>query len=161
MDRFEHDYNRWLDGMMEADEARAFEKSLPADLMANKAAWTGVSAALARAAKSEAVPHADFLVSNVLAAIAPPATAHRAKAPSLFRLVWAGAACLAMAAGLAAWWLPSVYQAPARDSFVSRVLKAEAMAPGLAVYTFQGPDERSAIIWTEGVPAIPADRKVQ
>jgi len=159
MDRFEHDYNRWLDGMMEADEAEAFEKSLPPDLLDDKPAWSGVSGALARVAKSETVPHADFLVSNVLASITP--TAPRRSAPSLFGLVWAGAACLAMAAGLAAWWLPNVYQAPARDSFVSRVLKAEAMAPGLAVYTFQGPDERSAIIWTEGVPAIPAARKVQ
>lgn len=166
MSNFEERYTAWLDGAMDERESVEFEASLPDrdEALRDRADWMKLRGLMRESLEPAAMPHADFLNSQVLAAIGREAPAPSAPARGWFpagRLAWSGAFLLAVAAVLSAVILPHISRAPGEDQYVSQVIAAHAADPKLGAYAFAAPGGKGAVLWIQDAGYIPADERIR
>ncbi len=168
MNNFEERYTAWLDGALDEGESAKFEAGLPDRAAARRDAadWRKLRGDLREALAATPMPHADFVNSQVLAAIR--AAAPRGAGPEkggarwfpVGRLAWTGALLVAVAAGLSFLVLPR-NGAPTSEQFISQVVAARAANPKLGAYAFAAPGGRGAVLWVSDAGYIAADEKIK
>lgn len=169
MKNFEERYTAWLDGALDEAERESFEATLPDGeaARAEAANWNLLRGLLRESVVPSAMPHADFLNSQVLAAIdreKPPVAAGRATERGWFsagRLAWAGAFLLAVAAGLSFVVVPRNGGAPTESQFISQVVDARSSDPKLGAYAFAAPGGKGAVLWVTDAGYIPANERIK
>ena len=170
MRNFEEQYTAWLDGALDERERVEFEASLPDrdEALRDAADWKKLGGLMRETLVPGAMPHADFLNSQVLAAIgreAPaPASATSSPAKRWFpigRLAWSGAFLLALAAVLSAVIVPRISRPSSGDQFISQVIVARASNPKLGAYAFAAPGGKGAVLWVQDAGDIPANERIR
>jgi anti-sigma factor RsiW len=166
MNNFEERYTAWLDGTMDASEREEFEATLPDrdEALRDAAGWQAIRGMMRESLVPSAMPHADFVNSQVLAAIQreTPSEARPVRgAFPILRLAWAGAFLLTLAAVLSALVVPHVRRGPTDEQFISQVVRTRAGNPDLDAYTFAAPNGKGAVLWVEDAGYIPADEKIK
>ncbi len=166
MKNFEERYTAWLDGALDERERAEFEAELPdlAGALRERADWKNLRDLMRETFVPAAMPHADFMNSQVLAAIgrekpaAPPAATPWFPAG---RLAWSGAFLLALAGLLSAVIVPKISHTPGEDQFVSQVIAARAADPKLGAYAFAAPGGKGAVLWVQDAGYIPANERIR
>jgi anti-sigma factor RsiW len=167
MKNFEERYTAWLDGTLNERERQEFEAELPDREAASKDAadWKKLRGLLRENLAAAPMPHADFLNSQVLAAIQRESPAPKVPARGWFpvgRLVWSGAFLLAIAVTLSVFILPSIRSnAPTDAQFVSQVVAAHVGDQKHGAYAFAAPGGRGAVLWVEDAGYIPANERIK
>lgn len=170
MNNFEERYTAWLDGALDAAEREKFEAGLPDHAAARVEAteWAKLRGLLRETIVPAPMPHADFLNSQVLAAIhseTPKAESAGASGArnwfSAGRLAWAGAFLLAVAAGLSFVLVPRNGGAPTESQFISQVVDARSSDPKLGAYAFAAPGGKGAVLWVTDAGFIPANERIK
>jgi anti-sigma factor RsiW len=166
MKNFEERYTAWLDGTLDERERAEFEATLPdrEEALRDGADWQKLRGLMRETLVPAAMPHADFVNSQVLAAIHRETPAPRPPVKSWFpvgRLAWSGAFLLALAAVLSAVILPHISRAPGEDQYISQVIAARASDPKLGAYAFAAPGGKGAVLWIQDAGYIPADERIR
>ncbi len=157
MKNFESTFNRWLDGSLDETERATFEASLDEETLRSAKQWPGMKSLLQDSARQIALPHPDFLNEQIRRAIEMKSSSPGHSPFPIRRLVWAGFFCVCMAAALTAGFL----RIPPRMENSTVVVRVETSAAGLSAAAFQTGSDRSAVIWLEGMPFIPAGDQLQ
>jgi hypothetical protein len=162
MKNFEEKFSAWVDESLEAKERADFEAGLadPAAARREKEIALRLGALLRRHGSAPPLSNADFFQSQLMDRIAREEDAEPkpAAAPALFpwwRLVWAGAACLIVAAGLALFSVPQTPRVPTEAEFLAEVLKVSPGDDDISAAAFLSEDREAAVIWLEGLPDLP------
>lgn len=158
MNRFERNYNRWLDGKMNERERLVFESTLDADTLQSGHTWPKLCESLRTAASEVHIPHPDFINERVCQEILRSISPSPQSWIGLRSLVWAGACSLLMAFLLTLFFVPREFGFG--DNFVSQIISAQAANQALSAYTFQAPDKHAAVIWIEGIDYIPPEEQL-
>jgi anti-sigma factor RsiW len=166
MKNFEERYTAWLDGAMDEPEREEFESGLDdrESALRDAAGWKKLRGLMRESLVPAAMPHADFVNSQVLAAIDLETPKPERPAAGWFpigRLAWSGAFLLALAAVLTAVILPRAEKTPGADQFNSRVIAARASDPKQGVYGFVAPGGRGAVLWIQDAGDIPANERIK
>ncbi|MGH8048477.1 MAG: anti-sigma factor family protein [Chthoniobacterales bacterium] len=166
MKNFEERYTAWLDGAMDAGERVEFEAALPDREAALRDAesWRSLSGMMRESLAPSAMPHGDFLNSQVLAQIERETPAPREPARRLFPvgwLAWSGALLLTVAALLSVLVVPNIRRGPTNEQFISQVVKARAGNPDLGASAFAAPGGKGTVLWVEDAGYIPADEEIK
>ena len=166
MKNFEERYTAWLDGALDERERAEFEAALPDrdEALGDAADWKTLRGLMREALVPAAMPHADFVNSQVLAEIGREAPLSRPVVKSWFpigRLVWSGAFLLALAAVLSAVILPGITRKPGGDQFNSQVIASRSADPKLGAYAFSAPGGKGAVLWVQDAGDIPANERIR
>jgi anti-sigma factor RsiW len=166
MKNFEERYTAWLDGAMDAREREEFEAALPDHdaALRDAADWKSLRVLMRESLEPAAMPHGDFLNSQVLESIAREASVTQRPARGLFptmRLAWAGAFLLTVAALLSVLIVPNIHRGPTNEQFISQVVKTRAGNQNLGASAFAAPGGKGAVLWVEDAGYIPAEEKIK
>lgn len=167
MNNFEERYTAWLDGALDEAERERFEAELPDREGARREAaeWKRLRGDLRAWMEATPLPHADFVNSQVRAAIRPAVPAEKPRGAAgwfpVGRLAWAGSFLLGAAAVLSAVLLPRNGGMPTNEQFIAQVVEARAADPKLGAYAFAAPGGKGAVLWVNDAGFIPADEKIR
>lgn len=168
MKNFEERYTAWLDGTMDDRERERFEAELPDREAAfgEAAGWKKLSGLWRESMVPSAMPHGDFLNSQVMTVISRETPMERpAPAKGWFpvgRLAWSGAFLLAIAALMSVLILPSINKRTTNEQFISQVVKARAGGQkSPEAYTFAAPGGKGAVLWIDDAGDIPANERLK
>lgn len=166
MKTFEEKWTAWLDDQLTGKELADFEAALPdrAAAEAEKRDARKLGVLLKRELSTPVLTNEDFFSHQLRERIArEEASGEREGARSTWwtvpRLVWSGAAALAMFVLFALIAVPD--DEPAEQSqYLSSVLNAR-LDPGVNPYAtitpLESKDERVTVLWTEGLQSLPSD----
>jgi anti-sigma factor RsiW len=168
MSNFEERYTAWLDGKLDDAERAKFEAGLPdrEAALADAAQWRALGGLMREMIAPMPVPHADFLNSQVLAAIRSETPAGDASRPArswfpIGRLAWTGVFLAAVAAVLCWLWAPRDGGVPSEAKFISQVIDARSTDPKLGAYAFAVPGGKGAVLWVDDAGFIPATERLK
>ena len=166
MKTFEEKWTAWLDDQLAGEELAAFEASLPdrAAAEAEKRDAKKLGAFLKRELSASLLTNEDFFSHQLKERIAREEgnrteSGARSTWWTIPRLVWSGAAALALFVIVALVVLPG--DEPAEQSqYLSQVLNARVdsgVNPNATVSMFEAKDEQVTVLWTEGLQSLPSD----
>lgn len=168
MKTFEEKWTAWVDDQLEGDELAKFEASLPdkAAAEAEKRAAKKLGALLNRELKLQTLPNADFF-SHQLRQQIDREERETSPEPSgggisfwwpVRRLVWAGAASLAIFMAIAVF---VVRQQPTSESqYLTQIKNArldQANGADATFTIFEAKEDRVTVLWTEGLKSLPSE----
>jgi len=167
MKTFEEKWTAWLDDQLAGEELAAFEASLPdrAAAEAEKRDAKKLGAFLKKELGASLLTNEDFFSHQLKERIAREDGNHdKASRPrstwwTVPRLVWSGAAALAMFVVFAVVVVRN--EAPEEQSdYQTKLLNARldtTVNPYATVTPFESNDEQVTVLWTEGLQSLPAD----
>lgn len=166
MSNFEERYTAWLDGALDDAERKKFEAELPdrEAALADAAQWRRLGGLMRETLAPAPMPHADFLNSQVLAAIRRETPIVPTPGRSWFpigRLAWTGVFLAAVAAVLSWLWAPRDGGMPDEARFISQVVEARSADPKLGAYAFAAPGGKGAVLWVNDAGFIPANERLK
>ncbi len=186
MKTFEERYTAWLDDELEGVELAAFEKELEthADAAEDKLQVEKLGICLRKYGKAPALTNTDFFNNQIMARIAaetrPAAPERRSFRWPLPHLAWAGACCLLIAYTLFHTLVPlpdpnnriesplaesmnlsTPLPAIAEHSYDVEVLDATSPDPQVSVSTVQSTDDRTTVLWVDGLEYFPAGYRLE
>lgn len=169
MKTFEEKWTAWIDDQLTGDELARFEASLPdrAAAEAEKRAAKKLGSLLSRELKVGTLANADFFSHQLRERIDRE---QRDDSPirseggvsiwwPVRRLVWAGAASLAIFMAIAVFVMN---QEPAGEpsQYLSQIKNArldQATGPDATITIFESQEDRVTVLWTEGLKSLPAE----
>src|SRR3954471_20671153 len=168
MKTFEEKWTAWVDDQLEGDELAQFEASLPdkAAAEAEKRAAKKLGVLLQRELKASSMLNADFFNHQVRERIDQEHGHHSPSrggaGPSVWwpirRLVWAGAASLAVFMAIAVFVMRD--NEPSEPSqYLTQIVGAKldpATGPDATITIFESKEDRVTVLWTEGLKSLPA-----
>jgi len=169
MKTFEERWTAWVDDQLEGEELAQFEASLPdrAAAEAEKRATKKLGVLLQRELKASSMLNADFFnhqVSERLHREDPTdAPSREGGGPSIWwpirRLVWAGAASLAVFMAIAVFVMKD--NEPSEPSgYLTQIMGAKldpGTGPNATITIFESKEDRVTVLWTEGLKSLPAE----
>jgi hypothetical protein len=168
MKNFEERYTAWLDGQLDEPERAKFEAELPDRevALADAAQWRTLGGLMREVVVPTAVPHSDFLNSQVLEAIRRETPVAETARPvrgwfPIGRLAWTGVFLAAVAAVLSWMWVPRDGGLPNEARFISQVIDARSSDPKLGAYAFAAPGGNGAVLWVDDAGFIPATERLK
>lgn len=167
MKTFEEKWTAWIDGQLTGEELVEFEASLPdkAAAEAEKRDANKLRALLKRELVAPVLTNEDFFshqlrqrISREDAVVADHGEERRSWW-TVPRLVWAGAASLALFLMCAFFVVRE--EAPADQSqYLTQILNAHvdpAVGPSATVTMFESKEDRVTVLWTEGLKSLPSE----
>lgn len=166
MKTFEEKWTAWLDGKLTGTELVEFEAALPdrAAAEAEKSEAKKLGALLKQELGASSFANAEFFNHQLSERIAHEEAAEdrqgeRSTWWTVPRLVWSGAAALAM---FVLFTVIAVRERnPAEQSqYLSQIMNARvdpALSPNATVSMFESKEDRVTVLWTEGLQSLPAD----
>ncbi len=168
MKTFEERYTAWIDGQLSGDALVAFEQELAAHPEANedRAAARKLGDLLRGHSTAPALSNADFfslqLQQRIAAEMPRAPRAEPARGGGSFflpisRLIWAGAACL----GIAALLFKSIIPAPTvpePSTYFAQVVEAWPSDPSISASTVYNPQDNVTVLWLDGLDYMPSDQ---
>jgi hypothetical protein len=170
MKTFEEKWTAWLDGQLKGKELADFEASLPdktaAEVEKEDAHKLGALLKEQLGAHAIAMENEDFFSHQLSERIARETLPARQTAPvistwwTVRRLVWAGAASLALFLICALFLVRE--QKPAEQSqYLTQILSARidpVVSPNATISMFETKqDNKVTVLWVEGLQSLPAD----
>ena len=167
MKTFEEKWTAWLDDQLTGKELAEFEASLPDKTAAEaeKRDATKLRTLLKRELVAPVLTNADFFSHQLRERMsreeASETDGHGSIRSwwSIPRLVWAGAASLALF--LVCTFFVVREQTPADQSqYLTQILNAHvdpAVGPGATVTMFESKEDRVTVLWTEGLKSLPSE----
>ena len=167
MKTFEERYTAWVDGQLSGDALAAFEKELEShpDAAEDRAAVRKLGDLLRSHATAPKLSNADFFnlqlqqrieAEQPRARYAPPRETGGFFWP-ISRLVWAGAACLGMAALLYKSLIPAPIL-PEPSKYFAQVVEAWPSDPSISATTVYNPQDNVTVLWLEGLDYMPSEQ---
>lgn len=168
MKTFEERYTAWIDGQLSGDALVAFEKELDAhpEAAEDRAAAQKIGALLRNHATAPALSNADFFnlqlqqrieVEKPRASRAEPVRGGGSFFLPISRLIWAGAACLGIAALLYQSLIPAQV-VPEPSTYFAQVVEAWPSDPSIYASTVYNPEDNVTVLWLDGLDYIPSDQ---
>lgn len=166
MKTFEERFTAWVDGQLTGAELAAFEKELAAHPEANadRAAAVKVGDLLRTHATAPALSNADFFNLQLQQRIEADLPRSRAEdrrdtGPfwSPFRLLWAGAASLAIAGLLYQTIIPATH-GPEPSQYFAQVVESWPSDPSIYATTVYNPQDNVTVLWLDGLDYMPSDQ---
>jgi hypothetical protein len=159
MKTFEEKFTAWLDGALDGEELRSFEREHPA-LQQEKAEFVKLQRLLKDAGHRPQLPNPDFFNSQIMAGIKQGSAAKtRAKTRSWFglpRLAWGGLGVLGIGFALFFALIPRNDYSDPRAKYVAEVLKTKTADPkGKATVDNE---KDMTVIRLEGLDKLPPGR---
>ena len=166
MKTFEEKWTAWIDNQLTGEELVEFEASLPdkAAAEAEKQDANKLRALLKRELVAPVLTNEDFFSHQLRERISREDAAtgrsdERRSWWSIPRLVWAGAASLALFLMCAFFVVRE--EAPADQSqYLTQILNAHvdpAVGPSATVTMFESKEDRVTVLWTEGLKSLPSE----
>jgi hypothetical protein len=168
MKTFEEKWTAWVDDQLTGNELAEFEASLPdkAAAEAEKRAAKKLGILLNRELKMQSLPNADFFSHQIREAIARDERQESSGSGGISfwwpvrRLVWAGAASLAVFIAIAVFVMQENPPA-APSAYLTTIKNAKLDAgngPDATISIFDTEDDqRVTVLWTEGLKTLPAE----
>jgi hypothetical protein len=171
MKTFEENWTAWIDDQLVGDELARFEASLPdrAAAEAEKRAAKQLGLLLNRELGVQKLSNPDFFNHQIRDRIEredPQDAGHRGGVEgssvwwSIRRLVWAGAAALAVFIAIAVF----VMQGPNErepSQYLTQIKQAKldpgSSTPDATISIFETKEDRVTVLWTEGLQSLPSD----
>jgi len=170
MKTFEEKWTAWVDDQLTGDELAKFEAAFPdrAIAEAEKRAAKKLGSLLQRELGTQTLTNGDFFNHQIRERInreEGDESRNRGGAEGgavwwpIRRLVWAGAASLAMFIAIAMFVVRD--KQPAEPSqYLTQIIGAKldpAMGPDATVTIFESQEDRVTVLWTEGLKSLPAE----
>lgn len=167
MKTFEEKWTAWIDGQLTGEELVEFEASLPdkAAAEAEKQDANKLRALLKRELVAPILTNEDFFSHQLRErisrdeAVGTDSGDERQPWWTIPRLVWAGAASLALFLMCAFFVVRE--EAPADQSqYLTQILNAHvdpAVGPSATVTMFESKEDRVTVLWTEGLKSLPSE----
>ena len=169
MKTFEEKWTAWVDDQLTGNELEEFEASLPdkAAAEAEKRAAKKLGMLLQRELRAKSLLNADFFSHQLRGRIEQE---DRHDSPSrggaglsvwwpIRRLVWAGAASLAMFIAIAVFVMRD--KEPSEPSqYLTQIMGAKldpANGPNATITIFESKEDRVTVLWTEGLKSLPSE----
>ncbi|MDQ6622583.1 MAG: hypothetical protein M3Y86_03750 [Verrucomicrobiota bacterium] len=167
MKTFEENWTAWLDGQLSGKELVEFEASLPdkaaAELEKQDARKLGVF--LKEQLGAHAMSNADFFHHQLRETIARDEAPAARPAParetwwSIGRLVWAGAASLAIFC-VCTFFVMREQPSAGESSYLTQVKNARLdpmVSPNGTISVFEAKDDKVTVIWIDGLQSLPSE----
>ena len=168
MKTFEEKWTAWLDGQLTGKELAEFEASLPdkaaAELEKQEAQKLG--AFLKEQIGSRAMANEEFFHHQLLSQIeresAAPAlhpSQPRETWWSIGRLVWTGAASLAIFA-VCTFFILQDEPAGGQSAYLTQIINARVdpeVSPDATISMFETKEDRVTVLWVEGLQTLPSE----
>ena len=170
MKTFEEKWTAWIDGQLTGKELAEFEASLPdiaaAQLEKQEARQLG---SLLRQELTHAMANEEFFshqlreeIERETRAAAPQSSPAPVRESwwSIGRLVWTGAASLAVLA-VSTFFLMRDDNVGGQSAYFTQVLNARitdpAASPDATISIFESKDEKATVLWVEGLQSLPSE----
>jgi anti-sigma factor RsiW len=167
MKTFEERYTAWIDGQLSGEALAAFEKELAThpEAAEDRAAARKLGDLLRAHGTAPALSNADFFnlqIQQRIEADQPRPRAEPARGGGSFflpisRLIWAGAACLGIAALLYKTMIPAAHT-PAESNYFAQVVEAWPSDPSISATTVYDPKDNVTVLWLDGLDYMPSDQ---
>jgi len=172
MRTFEEKLDAWLEGKLVGKELAEFEASLPALTEAELAQQESqpLAALLKEHVGTRTLTNEDFFNHQLLTAIereedaAGPAPAVVAPARetwwSIGRLVWTGAASLAIFALCTFFLMREENIGNQQSTYLTQIINARvdpAVSPNATISIFETKDEKVTVLWVDGLQSLPSE----
>lgn len=168
MKTFEERYTAWIDGQLSGEALAAFEKELAAHPEANedRAAARKLGDLLRSNPSAPSLSNADFFnlqlqqrieAEKPRASRAEPARGGGSFFLPISRLIWAGAACLAIAGLLYKSIIP-VPVVPEPSNYFAQVVETWPSDPSIYASTVYNPQDNVTVLWLDGLDYMPGDQ---
>jgi anti-sigma factor RsiW len=173
MKTFEEKWTAWVDGKLSEAERAEFEASLddPTSAQAEKNEALKLSTLLKEQLPRRAMGNEEFFHHQLRGRIEGETEEPGSRATSerratwwtIPRLVWAGAASLAVFA-VCTFFVMRETQTPGQSQYLTQILNAR-VDPGVNPYAtvsiFQTKEDRVTVLWVDGLKSLPADYAAQ
>ena len=171
MKTFEEKWTAWVDDELKGSELAEFEASLPDSASANaeKQRAKKLGLLLKRQLAAEALRNEEFFNHQLRQRIQAEAGRSWGRAGetdsttrwgwSMGRLVWAGAAALAIFIAMAVGVMRQ-HEPVGQSEYLTQILQAKvdpAVNPNATITTFEAKQGRVTVLWTEGLKSVPSD----
>jgi hypothetical protein len=170
MKTFDEKLDAWLAGKLTGKELEQFEASLPEVTEAELAQQEAqpLTALLKEHLGTRPMANADFFNHQLLTEIEreEDAAAPAAEEPqvreswwSIGRLVWTGAASLAVFAGLTMYMMREE-PVGGQSTYLTQIVNARVdpqVSPNATISIFEKKEERVTVIWVEGLQQLPSE----
>ena len=167
MKTFEERYTAWVDGQLSGDALVAFEKELAAhpEAAADRTDVRKLGDLLRTHATAPALANADFFnlqLQQRIDAETPRPRVEPARGGGAFfwpisRLIWAGAACLGLAALLYQALIPAPSVAEA-STYFAQVVEAWPSDPSISATTVYNSRDNVTVLWLDGLDYMPSEQ---
>jgi hypothetical protein len=151
---FEEKLTAYLDKALSVEDAAAFEKEYP-EVIAERLAHEGLHKVLELGSPAPSLRNGDFFNRQILREVAAAATLPAASKPSLFsiwRLAFAGAACLLAAVGIYQMLVPA---RQAQPTYFAQVLSVKTGDESLKARLIS--EEGMTVVMIDGLAPINED----
>jgi len=171
MKTFEENWTAWVDDQLVGDELAKFEASLPdrAAAEAEKRAAKKLGTLLNRELGARKLSNADFFNHQIRERIEREErddAGHRGGVEGssawwpIRRLVWAGAAALAVFIAIAVFVMQGPDE-PEPSQYLTQIKQAKldpgSTTPDATISIFETKENRVTVLWTEGLQTLPSD----
>lgn len=166
MKTFEERWTAWIDDQLTGRELEEFEASLPdrAAALAEKQSARQLGALLREQAIAPAFTNADFFSHQLRERLQRESEPARSTttAPgwwSIRRLLWSGAASLAMFV-ICALLVVRNQPAPEHSEYLTQILNYRvdpAISPNATITMFEKKNEHVTVLWVDGLQALPPE----
>ncbi|MGB8170607.1 MAG: hypothetical protein WCF18_24095 [Chthoniobacteraceae bacterium] len=167
MKTFEERYTAWVDGQLSGDALVAFEEELTSrpEAMEDRLGARKLGDLLRAHATAPALSNADFFnlrLQQQIEAEMPRARVEPARGGGSFflhfsRLIWAGAACLGIAALLYKTMIPAP-SAVEPSTYFAQVVEAWPSDPSISATTVYDPKDNVTVLWLDGLDYMPSEQ---
>jgi hypothetical protein len=170
MKTFEEKWTAWVDDQLTGDELAKFEAALPdrASAEAEKRAAKNLGSLLQRELGVQTLTNGDFFNHQVRERIEredrqESGSRRGAEGASVWwpirRLVWAGAASLAIFMAIAVFVMREK-QPTEPSQYLTQIMGAKldpGTGPDATITIFESKEDRVTVLWTEGLKSLPAE----
>jgi anti-sigma factor RsiW len=158
MKTFEEKFTAWVDGELNAEEARSFQKEYPS-LQKERAELLKLKDLLKQGFQPVALQYPDFFNTQIMAKIdRSPRRSLRRGWFGLPRIAWGGAGALAIGFAMFVVLIPHGDLSDPRSGYVADVLKTKTRDPGIKATVDNQKD--MTIIKLEGLQKLPPDKNL-
>ena len=167
MKTFEERYTAWIDGQLSGEALAAFEKELAAhpEAAEDRVAARKLGDLLRARATSPALSNTDFFnlqIQQRIEAEKPrprvePVCGGGAFFLPISRLIWAGAACLGIAALLYKTIIPAAHT-PEASNYFAQVVESWPSDPSISATTVYDPKDNVTVLWLDGLDYMPSEQ---
>jgi len=157
---FEERFTAWLDGELDAEEARAFLKEYPS-VLEEKAEFLKLKQLLRQGLESRVLENPDFFNAQIMAQIGRESVPRRSLRRGwlgLPRIAWAGIGALSIGVAMFVALIPHGDLSDPRSGYVADVLKTKTRDPNVKATVDNQKD--MTIIKIEGLQKLPAEKEL-
>jgi hypothetical protein len=156
MKTFEESFTAWVDGVLDGEELRCFEREYPV-LIQHKIAYLKLRSLLRNADYRPELANPDFFTSQIMSEIRCETAAKPGLKPSMWfglpRLAWGGVGVLSIGLALFVVLIPRGNNSDPRASYVAEVLNTKTADPKVKATVENQKD--ITIIKLEGLDRLP------